>query len=286
MSYRAKTPEGLKPKDLIGIPWRLAFALQKSGWYLRSEIIWEKPNCMPGSVKDRPTRCHEYLFLFSKSQTYFYDYLSVQEANGRNRRTVWSIPTEPFTGAHFATFPPKLVEPCILAGSEPELTLGPQLRGGALNVLGSKATKKVFDLISSLLSSVEIKETEKSIEVRNAAGRIERVEFANDPDICIREKLPSGRYRNLVAIEIKGGRDYSNVHNRIGEAEKSHQKARKEGYVECWTIVGVTDLDLPQARKESPSTDKFYHIDKIANTVSDEGEDFRENLLARIGINA
>jgi site-specific DNA-methyltransferase (cytosine-N4-specific) len=119
MSYRAKTPEGLKPKDLIGIPWRIAFALQKSGWYLRSEIIWEKPNCMPESVKDRPTRCHEYLFLFSKSVKYYYDYLSVQEANDRNRRTVWSIPTEPFTGAHFATFPPKLVEPCILAGSDP-----------------------------------------------------------------------------------------------------------------------------------------------------------------------
>jgi hypothetical protein len=118
------------------------------------------------------------------------------------------------------------------------------LRGGALNVLGSTATRRVFDLIRSLLSSVEIKESVRSIEVRNAAARIVRVEFANDPDICIREELPSGRYRNLVAIEIKGGRDYSNVHNRIGEAEKSHQKARKEGYVECWTIVGVTDLDL------------------------------------------
>ena len=122
--------------------------------------------------------------------------------------------------------------------------------------------------------------------MRNAAERIVRVEFANDPDICVREKLPSGRYRNLVAIEIKGGRDYSNVHNRIGEAEKSHQKARKEGYVECWTIVGVTDLDLVQARKESPSTDRFYHMDQITDALTNEGEDFRENLLARIGVNA
>jgi site-specific DNA-methyltransferase (adenine-specific) len=143
MSYRAKTPEGLKPKDLIGIPWRLAFALQKSGWYLRSEIIWEKPNCMPESVKDRPTRCHEYLFLFSKSQTYFYDYLSVQEANGRNRRTVWSIPTEPFTGAHFATFPPKLVEPCILAGSEPEdWVLDPFFGSGTVGVVCEQQHRK------------------------------------------------------------------------------------------------------------------------------------------------
>ena len=143
MSYRAKTPEGLKPKDLIGIPWRLAFALQKSGWYLRSEIIWEKPNCMPESVKDRPTRCHEYLFLFSKSQKYFYDYLSVQEANGRNRRTVWSIPTEPFTGAHFATFPPKLVEPCVLAGSEPgDWVLDPFFGSGTVGVVCEQQHRK------------------------------------------------------------------------------------------------------------------------------------------------
>lgn len=117
MSYRAKTPHGLKPKDLIGVPWRLALALQKDGWYLRSDIIWEKPNCMPESVKDRPTRSHEYMFLLSKSLVYHYDAANVREANGRNRRTVWSVPTEPFAGAHFATFPPKLIEPCILAGT-------------------------------------------------------------------------------------------------------------------------------------------------------------------------
>jgi len=120
MTYRAKTPEGLKPKDLVGIPWRVAFALQQAGWYLRSDIIWEKPNCMPESVKDRSTRAHEYIFLFSKSLKYHYDYENLRESNGRNRRTVWSIPTEAFPGAHFATFPPKLVEPCILAGSQPD----------------------------------------------------------------------------------------------------------------------------------------------------------------------
>lgn len=79
MSYRAPTPNGLKPKDLIGVPWRVAFALQADGWYLRSDMIWNKPNCQPESVKDRPTRSHEYIFLFSKSERYFYDYESVQE---------------------------------------------------------------------------------------------------------------------------------------------------------------------------------------------------------------
>ena len=136
MSYRARTPAGLKPKDLVGIPWRLAFALQEAGWYLRSDIVWEKPNCMPESVKDRPTRAHEYVFLFSKSLKYFYDCKSVRESNGRNRRTVWSIPTEAFPGAHFATFPPKLVEPCVLAGSRAgDWVLDPFLGSGTVGVV-------------------------------------------------------------------------------------------------------------------------------------------------------
>jgi len=122
MGYRPPTPDGLKPKDLIGIPWRLAFALQEDGWYLRADIVWHKPNCQPESVKDRPTRAHEYLFLLTKAERYYYDHESVVEnANGgsvtRNRRSVWSINTEAYPGAHFATFPQALVEPCVLAGS-------------------------------------------------------------------------------------------------------------------------------------------------------------------------
>ncbi len=121
MKYRPPTPTGLKPKDLIGIPWRLAFALQEEGWYLRSDIIWYKPNCQPESVKDRPTRSHEYIFLFSKSEKYIYESNEILELNSsgarRNKRTVWQINTEPYNEAHFATFPEKLVEPCIKAGS-------------------------------------------------------------------------------------------------------------------------------------------------------------------------
>lgn len=125
MSYRPPTPDGLKPKDLIGVPWRLALKLQEDGWYLRSDIIWYKPNCQPESVKDRPTRSHEYVFLFSKSEKYYYDSEAVKEVaalynGGRNRRTVWSINTEPFSGAHFATFPKALVKPCLLAGTKKE----------------------------------------------------------------------------------------------------------------------------------------------------------------------
>ncbi len=145
-----RDPGDLKPKDLVGIPWRVAFALQADGWYLRSDIIWHKPNPMPESVTDRPTKAHEYLFLLAKQERYYYDAEAIKEsaAGGRerfsgdqygtkgldasrndggridrevviarNRRSVWTISTAPYKGAHFATFPPALVEPCILAGT-------------------------------------------------------------------------------------------------------------------------------------------------------------------------
>jgi DNA modification methylase len=146
---------GLKPKDLIGIPWRVAFALQADGWYLRQDIIWAKPNPMPESVQDRCTKAHEYLFLLSKAPTYYFDAEAIEEAaaypegNGllesnkyadalvagavehrtkaglakigpretRNKRSVWTVATKPFKEAHFATYPPELIAPCILAGS-------------------------------------------------------------------------------------------------------------------------------------------------------------------------
>jgi len=115
--------KGLKPKDLVGIPWRVALALQADGWYLRSDIIWHKPNPIPESVKDRPTKAHEYIFLLSKSPKYYYDYEAIKEPvtsrqlrSTRNKRSVWTVPTRPFPEAHFATFPPELIEPCVLAG--------------------------------------------------------------------------------------------------------------------------------------------------------------------------
>lgn len=123
MDYRAPTPEGLKPKDLIGVPWKLAFAMQADGWYLRTDIIWNKPNCQPESVKDRPTRAHEYVFLFSKSEKYYYDWQAIMEPaadpkqKSKNRRTVWNINTEPYPGSHFAVYPKALVRICVAAGS-------------------------------------------------------------------------------------------------------------------------------------------------------------------------
>lgn len=131
MSVRPPTPNGLKSKDLIGVPWRLAFALQASGWYLRSEIIWNKPNCQPESVKDRPTRSHEYVFLLTKSEKYFYKSEAVRGPNNRNVRSVWDINTKPNKEAHFATYPIALVQPCVRLGSSTgDLILDPFIGTG------------------------------------------------------------------------------------------------------------------------------------------------------------
>jgi DNA modification methylase len=143
---------GIKAKDLMGVPWRVAFALQADGWYLRQDIIWNKPNPMPESVEDRCTKSHEYIFLLSKKPKYYYDYEAIKEPctckgggscfgkismkeqatssgqqsrryerpdyslTGKNRRSVWTVNTKPFRGAHFATYPKDLIQPCVLAG--------------------------------------------------------------------------------------------------------------------------------------------------------------------------
>ena len=142
MSMRPNTPEGLKPKDLLGIPWRLAFALQDDGWYLRTDIVWHKPNAMPESVKDRPTRAHEYIFMFTKNERYYYDRESVIEPNGRNNRSVWSINTQAFVGAHFATFPPKLIEPCIKSSTrQGDFVLDPFFGSGTVGIVAQQLNR-------------------------------------------------------------------------------------------------------------------------------------------------
>ena len=112
---KLKSHGDLKPKDLIGIPWMVAFALRADGWYLRQDIIWSKPNPMPEPVQDRCTKSHEYIFLLSKSKSYYYDHEAIK-TEGSNKRSVWNVVPKPFREAHFATYPPELIEPCILAG--------------------------------------------------------------------------------------------------------------------------------------------------------------------------
>lgn len=140
----SKVPEGLKQKDLIGIPWRVAFALQASGWYLRQDIIWHKPNPMPESMKDRCTKSHEYIFLLSKSPKYYFDHKSISEetvAGGgvKNKRDVWSVNVSVCREAHFATFPPELIRPCVLAGAPSGgLVLDPFMGAGTTGMVAKQ----------------------------------------------------------------------------------------------------------------------------------------------------
>jgi len=178
VARRANKIDGLKEKDLVGIPWRVAFALQADGWYLRQDIIWNKPNPMPESVQDRCTKAHEYIFLLSKNPKYYFDNEAIKEdiaessksrlnqdiknqigsdrvpgkSNGnmkavggskRNKRSVWTVTTKPFKGAHFAVFPSDLIEPCILAGCPKDgVVLDPFMGSGTTGMVAQQLGRK------------------------------------------------------------------------------------------------------------------------------------------------
>lgn len=179
------TPRGYKRKDLMGIPWMVAFALRADGWWLRSDTIWHKPNAMPSSVKDRPTMAHEYLFMLTKAAQYQYDEKEIREPDkgmdnprrvlrkpqpsggihppnsgirtaegrngkGRNKRSVWTVSTVPYKGAHYATFPPKLVEPCILAGARPgQIVLDPFAGTGVAVMVAAQHGRRALGIEAS-----------------------------------------------------------------------------------------------------------------------------------------
>ena len=140
---RGNKLEGYKSKDLIGIPWLLAFALRKDGWYLRQDIIWNKPNPMPESVRDRCTKSHEYVFLLSKNQNYYFDVDAIKEET-RRKRSVWNIKTKPYKGSHFAVFPPDLVELCIKAGSKKNDIILDPFMGSGTTAMVSKSLGRYY----------------------------------------------------------------------------------------------------------------------------------------------
>jgi len=165
------------------------------------------------------------------------------------------------------------------------LTLGPQLRGNANVMRGQRGILKVFDVVKAIVDEHVESISTLSMTVVNASKRKVLIEFAADPDIVIREELASSaNYRNILAIEVKGGSDYSNIHNRLGEAEKSHQKAKAQGYTECWTVVNVDKLDRTKAARESPSTNRFYLLSKLISGQGKEYEDFAGRIRGLTGI--
>lgn len=165
------------------------------------------------------------------------------------------------------------------------LTLGPQLRGGTNNRIGQQAILNVFEIIHKIVEKQVIEElsTPTLIVLKNASGRNVFIRFASDPDIVIEEET-SGEPHLILAIEIKGGTDQSNIHNRIGEAEKSHQKAKGKGFSKFWTIVNTLAFDEGKARQESPTTNRFYRLDDLQNDSSPEYLHFKEQIVLLVGI--
>lgn len=164
------------------------------------------------------------------------------------------------------------------------LTVGPQLRGGANVKKGAAGIVKVFDAIHGIVQPAVKDVSPNRIEIENAAGRRVLIEFAPDPDIIIREEMTGGNFSHKVAIEVKGGSDFSNIHNRIGEAEKSHQKAKRAGFVECWTVVNVDKIDMDMAKDESPTTNRFYRLSDLMMGTGTDYQDFRSRVISLTGI--
>ncbi len=281
---------GLIDKELGKLaPKRAMASLARHG--LRGELVLAVP-CV---LRANPRLLAYYRLLLGYSQKEFFN-TSTGAASFKSMETKGLI--TPKTDQHLEAFCKAINQAAaiLVEGIGPErisrhllddltlLTFGPQLRGGANVRRGGNATLKVFEIIHGIVKKTVKTSGASHIEVRNAARRTVWIEFAADPDIIIREQMAKGGFRNIIAMEIKGGTDFSNIHNRLGEAEKSHQKARANGYTECWTVVNVERLDVSLARQESPSTDRFYRLSQLMRANSEEYQDFKERIFSLTGI--
>lgn len=166
------------------------------------------------------------------------------------------------------------------------LSIGPQFRGGSNNVRGEAGIEDVFRVILKAIEHAKPKVAERSASLLNAAGRHVVIEIAADPDVVIKETSSGQGERPLVAIEVKAGTDVSNIHNRIGEAEKSHLKAKGKRFTECWTIVNVPSLNMEMARQQSPSTHKFFQLAELLQPASSQHAEFVACIVDLVGIKA
>lgn len=263
---------------------------QLAGFSLRGELIFP----VPLVLRANPRLLGYYRLLYGYSQKAFYvpavaGKFASMETRGALRAEIdqeLDSFCEEMCDAGAQLLTGILAQPVTLAllNDLTILTLGPQWRGGANNRKGTAGIIKVFNAIRDIVQDQLVTADPRRMTVRNSAGRTVLIEFASDPDIVIREEMRTDSYRNIVAIEVKGGEDFSNIHNRIGEAEKSHQKAKANKYVECWTVVNVDRIDMEMAAQESPSTSRFYRISSLAQAEGDEYQEFRDLVVAMTGI--
>jgi hypothetical protein len=258
---------------------------------LRGEMVFP----VPVTLTANPRLLGYYRLLYGYSQKEFYNgatgigrFKGMEERGAINKKITADIPTLVdalckagallVAGIGTAKISAALLNDLTL------LTLGPQLRGGANVRKGAAGIRTVLNAIHDIVSNSVMTLADTRIEVRNATGRTVLIEFASDPDIIIREEMRAGVYREIIAIEVKAGSDFSNIHNRIGEAEKSHQKAKSNGFAECWTVVNVDKIDMAMAKKESPSTNRFYKISDLVSANGGDYQDFRDRVISLIGI--
>jgi hypothetical protein len=257
--------DAVKGLDIVELDKQLATCAPKAGLStlaargLRGELVFP----VPLILESNPRLLAYYRLLYGYSQKLFYTAATgmgrfrTMEDRGaiapRNAADLWSM------GAHLGSIGGMLLagvgSTSISADFLDDLTLltiGPQWRGSANVDIGTEGIDIVFGIIREIVKAAVAAEAPRRLDVKNAANRNVVIEIAADPDIKIQEVMTSGALRQLIAIEVKGGRDFSNIHNRVGEAEKSHQKARLAGFNECWTIVNVDRTDLDQAKRESP----------------------------------
>ena len=278
---------GLLDRELVEIAGneKLAFVARRG---LRGELVFP----MPYLLASNPSLIGYYRLLLGFSQKEFYKGPFGRFKKMENEGILTNV-----TGDLLKPLCESLTESSwILVNGLPDLsedtlrsltllTLGPQLRGSRSVNLGIEAIQTVFALIKSMVVKRITEEGESFLEVKSAAGRTFRIEFAPDPDIAIRQILESGSYRNRIAIEVKGGTDFSNIHNRLGEAEKSHQKAKSEGFTQFWTVINVSSkIGMSIWKQETPTTNELFYLEQIADVKSGEHSRFGEYLVSEIGI--
>ena len=271
------------------VPPRSLAVLAKHG--LRGELVFP----VPPILASNPNLLGYYRLLYGFSQKQFYDQgtgvapFKSMETDGRlTSRNAENLAelckalvragVQLLDGVATDDFDRRLLEDLTV------LTVGPQLRGGINARRGSDEIDNVIEEIFEIVGPSVVERTPSRIVLANAAGRRVLIEVAPDPDITIREEMTEGELRAVIAMEVKGGSDFSNIHNRIGEAEKSHQKARGRGYVECWTIVNVDRFDEELAKRESPSTNRFYRISDLVKRAGGQYLDFRTRIISLAGI--
>lgn len=277
---------GLLDRQLLELAGsdRLSFAARRG---IRGELVFP----VPYLLSSKPMLIGYYRLLLGFSQKEFY-----RGPFGRFKAMESSGALTEATRKLLKPLCESLIESSwILINGLPELsretlksltllTLGSQFRGSRNVNLGIEAIGIVFALIRTIVSDRIRGEGQTYLEITSAAGRVYRIESWPDPDIAIRQMLEDGSYRNRIAIEVKGGTDSSNIHNRLGEAEKSHQKAKGEGFTQFWTVINVADIDADVWKQETPTTNELFYLKQIADVRSREYARFREYLVSELGI--